>query len=222
MERARMNIPVVRAPTGTESQHFRRVLSLWDLIFYGIVAVTPSAPATVFGLAEVKSHGYVVVTILAAMLAMVLTAISYGRMAALYPSAGSAYAYVSRGINPPLGFFAGWAMLLDYLLIPLFCVIYGTLSLQRVMPSLPFVAGSAAFAGGITFFNLRGIRSTALANKALLIFMFSVLGCFIVLAAKYLVIRGGLAGLFSTEPFYNARTFKVRAIASATSFAALT
>ena len=56
-----------------------RVLTLWDLIFYGIVAVTPSAPATIFGLAEVKSRGHVVVTILAAMVAMVLTAISYGR-----------------------------------------------------------------------------------------------------------------------------------------------
>jgi len=79
------------------------------------VAVTPSAPATIFGLAEVKSRGHVVVTVLAAMVAMVLTAISYGRMAAVYPSAGSAYAYVSRGIHPSLGFFAGWAMLLDYI-----------------------------------------------------------------------------------------------------------
>ena len=73
---------------GDETQKLRRVLSLRDLIFYGIVSVTPSAPATIFGLAEVKSGGHVVVTILAAMVAMVLTAISYGRMAALYPSAG--------------------------------------------------------------------------------------------------------------------------------------
>src|SRR5580765_5305268 len=109
-----------------EPRRLRRVLSLWDLIFYGIIAVTPSAPATVYGLAENKSQGHVVLTILIAMLAMVLTAISYGRMAALYPSAGSAYAYVSRGIHPILGFFAGWAMLLDYVFIPLFCVIYGT------------------------------------------------------------------------------------------------
>jgi amino acid transporter len=198
------------------------VLSLWDLIIYGIVAVTPSAPVTVFGLAEVKSAGYVVVTILVAMLAMVLTAISYGRMAALYPSAGSAYAYVSRGINPSLGFFAGWAMLLDYLFIPLFCIIYGTLSLQRMMPSMPFAIGAALFAGGITLLNLKGIRSTAHANRTLLIFMFAVLGCFIVLAIKYLVVRHGISGLFSARPFYNRSTFKVRAVASATSFAALT
>ncbi len=209
-------------PDVAETPKLNRVLSLRDLIFYGIVAVTPSAPATVFGLAEVKSRGHVVLTILAAMVAMVLTAISYGRMAALYPSAGSAYAYVSRGIHPYLGFFAGWAMLLDYVFIPLFCVIYGTLSLQRAIPALPFAAGALLFAGGITLLNLRGIRYTARANDVMLVFMFAVLICFIVLAVKYIFIRQGIGGLFSMQPLYNPATFRVGDIASATSFAALT
>ena len=129
----------------------RRVLSVWDLIFYGIVAVTPSAPATVFGLAETKSRGHAVVTILAAMVTMVLTAISYGRMAALYPSAGSAYTYVGRGLHPYLGFVSGWAMLLDYVVSPLFCVIYGTLALQRAYRDCRSPVGAAMFAGGITY-----------------------------------------------------------------------
>jgi putrescine importer len=209
-------------PKGHETQKLHRVLSLRDLIFYGIVAVTPSAPATVFGLAEAKSHGHVVVTILAAMVAMVLTAISYGRMAALYPSAGSAYAYVSRGLHPYLGFFAGWAMLLDYVFIPLFCVIYGTLALQRAVPWMPFSVGALLFAGGITILNLRGIRYTARANEVMLVFMFAVLLGFIVLAVKYLVVRHGIGGLFSIQPLYNPATFNASDIASATSFAALT
>jgi putrescine importer len=215
-------MPTAKPTAGAEVPRLRRVLTLWDLIFYGIVAVTPSAPATVYGLAEKKSGGYVVVTILAAMVAMVLTAISYGRMAALYPSAGSAYAYVSRGIHPYLGFVAGWAMLLDYMLIPLFCTLYGTLSLQRALPMLPFPIGALLFAGGITLLNLRGIRSTALANQALLVLMGIVLLSFIVLAIRYIAIRHGVLGLFSIQPFYRPGTFHVRAIASATSFAALT
>lgn len=217
-----MSLPATPLPTADEPQKFHRVLSLRDLIFYGIVAVTPSAPATIFGLAEVKSRGHVVDTILLSMVAMVLTAISYGRMAALYPSAGSAYAYVSRGIHPYLGFFAGWSMLLDYVFIPLFCVIYGTLSLQRAIPSLPFAAGALLFAGGITLLNLRGIRYTARANDVMLTFMFGVLICFIILAMKYIVVRLGVGGLISAQPFYNPATFHVRDIASATSFAALT
>lgn len=209
-------------PQGGEVQKLHRVLSLRDLIFYGIVAVTPSAPATVFGLAEAKSHGHVVVTILAAMVAMVLTAISYGRMAAVFPSAGSAYAYVSRGIHPYVGFFAGWAMLLDYVFIPLFCVIYGTLSLQRALPWMPFSVGALLFAGGITSLNLRGIRYTARANDAMLLFMFGVLISFIVLATKYIVVHQGVRGLVSLQPLYHRASFNVPDIASATSFAALT
>jgi putrescine importer len=215
-------MPTANPTASAEVPRLRRVLTLWDLIFYGIVAVTPSAPATVYGLAETQSGGYVVVTILAAMVAMVLTAVSYGRMAALYPSAGSAYAYVSRGIHPYLGFVAGWAMLLDYMLTPLFCTLYGTLSLQRALPMMPFPLGALVFAGGITLLNLRGIRSTALANQVLLALMAIVLLSFIVLAIRYIAIRHGFWGVFSIQPFYRPGTFHIRKIASATSFAALT
>jgi putrescine importer len=93
--------------------HLRRVLSLSDLILYGIVLVQPIAPVPLFGLAQQLSHGHAVTTILLAMAAMVLTAVSYGKMAALYPSAGSAYTYVGRTLNRHAGFFVGWAMFLD-------------------------------------------------------------------------------------------------------------
>lgn len=217
-----MNERITESTDTGASPHLQRVLSLGDLFWYGIVAVTPSAPATVFGLADAQSRGHVVLTILAGMVAMILTAASYGRMASLYPSAGSAYTYVGRGIHPYLGFAAGWAMLLDYIVIPLFCVIYGTLALQRALPWLPFIVGSAVFAGGITLLNLRGIRSTARTNQILLVLMFAVLGTFLVMAVRYLWMRNGAAGLFSITPFYNPATFSIRRIAGATSFAALT
>ena len=217
-----MDAPTVQKEGSGGVPRLRRVLSVWDLILYGIVAVTPSAPATVFGLAELRSHGHAVVTILAAMVAMVLTAISYGRMAALYPSAGSAYTYVGRGLHPYLGFVSGWAMLLDYVVSPLFCVIYGSLALQRAIPALPYPVCAAMFAGGITYLNLRGIRSTARANQVLIFFMFAVLVSYIVLAIRYLLAQHGVTGLFSIKPFYNPATFSVRYIAGATSFAALT
>src|SRR5580658_506823 len=200
----------------------RRVLTVWDLALYGLVCVTPSAPATIFGLAQVKSHGHAVDTILAAMVAMVLTAMSYGRMAALYPSAGSAYTYVGRGLHPYLGFVSGWAMLLDYVVSPLFCVMFGTLALMRSLPALPYPVGAALFAGGITYLNLRGIRSTVRANQALLGFMFIVLLSYVYLAMRSIIANLGAGGLFSIVPFYDAATSKAHDIASATSFAALT
>ena len=200
----------------------RRVLRLPDLVLYGIVAVTPSAPVTVFGLASSLSKGHAIVTILAAMLAMVCTAVSYGRMAALYPSAGSAYTYVGRGLNPHLGFLAGWAMLLDYLVSPLFCVIYGSLAIQRIFPGVPFFVWAAALTTIMTALNLRGIKSTARANQVLIAIMGLVLVAFDLLAIRYLLIGGGPAALFSWRPFYSPATFDLRAIAGATSFAALT
>src|SRR5436189_3398237 len=146
--------------------HLRRVLSLADLILYGIVSVTPSAPVTVFGLSSVQSRGHTVDTILIAMVAMVLTAVSYGRMASLYPSAGSAYTYVGRGLNLHLGFLAGWAMFLDYLLQPLINTVWISTALhQRYVPEVPFAAWAAIIAAVITGLNLWGIRSSARANK---------------------------------------------------------
>ena len=200
----------------------RRTLSAWDLILYGIVAVTPSAPVTVFGEALARSKGHAIDTILLAMVAMILTAVSYGRMAALYPSAGSAYAYVGHGLNAHLGFLAGWAMLLDYLFIPLFCVIYGSLAFQRLLPSVPFFVFAAFFAGLMTFANLWGIRTTARTSEILVAAMGLVLVCFIGLAIRYVLVHEGARGLVSLAPFYTPETFKLQSVARATSFAALT
>ncbi len=168
------------------------------------------------------SKGHVVTTILIAMVAMMFTAVSYGRMAGLYPSAGSAYTYVGRALNPHFGFITGWAMFLDYLVIPVLNVVYGALSLQRLIPAVPFWLLAVLFAATMTFLNLRGIRWTARANEIMLAIMCVVMAIFLVEAVAYLWKHQGWAGLFSTKPFYNPQTFDFKSICTATSFAALT
>jgi putrescine importer len=212
---------------GGAQPRLKRVLTLWDLIFYGIVLVQPIAPVPLFGVAQKLSDGHFATIILIAMFAMMITAVSYGRMAALYPSAGSAYTYVGRGLNQHLGFLAGWAMFLDYLLQPLINTVWISTALhERAMqfhlPQIPYAAWAAIIAGIITLLNLRGIKSSARANKVLLFFMFIVVGFFIVLATRYLFHSQRWGGLFSTQPFYNPHTFKASRILTATSFAALT
>src|SRR5512137_120483 len=155
------------ASTPVAAPRLRRTLTLWDLIFYGIVLIQPIAPVPLYGVAQKLSDGHFVTIILIALFAMLITAVSYGRMGALYPTAGSAYTYVGRGLNPHLGFLAGWAMLLDYLFIPLFCVIYGTLAFQRILPQVPYIVFAAFFAGIMTYLNLRGIRATARTSEVL-------------------------------------------------------
>src|SRR6266704_3264935 len=139
----------------------KRVLGLGDLIFYGIVLIQPVAATGPFGIGNQKSQGHIVTAILIAMVAMLFTAVSYGRMAALYPVAGSAYTYVGRALNPHLGFLTGWAMFLDYLIIPLLNVVYGSLTLKRLFPRMPFALLVLLFSGTMTFLNLRGIQWTA-------------------------------------------------------------
>lgn len=200
-----------------------RALSLWDLIFYGIVLIQPIAPVPLYGVAQQLSNGHFATIILIAMFAMMITAVSYGRMAALYPSAGSAYTYVGRGLNENLGFLVGWAMFMDYLLQPLINTVWISLALNaRYLPQVPYVVWALLIAGIFTALNLRGIRTSARTNRILLGVMIVVVAAFVVLAVRYLTAAHGVGGLLSAKPFYDPQTFEWHRIWGATSFAALT
>ena len=198
------------------------MLKLWDLIFYGIVLIQPVAPIPLFGVVQIRSHGHMVDTIILAMFAMMITAFSYGRMASIFPSAGSAYTYVARAINPHVGFIAGWAMFLDYLLQPILMATWVAVAIHRLLPGLPYVLADLLFLTFIIFLNLTGVRTTARATEILLAFMFLVIGVFVALAVYFLLRTGGWRGVFSTLPFYDPKTFNLAAIGTATSLAALT
>jgi putrescine importer len=205
-----------------EQPRLKRLLTVKDLIFFGIVLIQPIAPVGIFGLASEKSHGHVSATIVISMIAMMLTAFSFGRMAALYPSAGSAYTYVSRGLGAHVGFLAGWAMFLGYLIIPLVNTIYGSLCLQQVVPGVSYSISVVIFVVIITLLNLRGVTATSRANMVLLAVMTVVIVAYVGLAIRYLIQTGGWGSLFSYEPFYTPGKFDLRAIGTATSVAALT
>jgi amino acid transporter len=211
------------ASTSSSAPRLRRTLTLWDLIFYGIVLIQPIAPVPLYGVAQKLSDGHFVTIILIALFAMLITAVSYGRMGALYPTAGSAYTYVGRGLNPHLGFLAGWAMILDYLLQPLINTVWIATALhERYVPQIPYIAWALLIAGIMTALNLAGVKSSAQANKVLLAVMSVVVAFFVWLAIRYLWHGQGWAGLLSTEPLYNPKTFNSNKILMATSFAALT
>jgi amino acid transporter len=124
-------------------------------------------------------------------------------------------------LNPHLGFLAGWVMLLDYLVMPLFCIVFGAESAQQLFPHFPYWIMAVLLAATITALNLCGIKSVARTNKILLAFMGIVFGAFIILAVRYLFHSAGLAGVFSYIPFYDSNTFSLGAVVAGTSFAAL-
>jgi amino acid transporter len=206
-----------------EPLRLKKVLSLWDLIFYGLVLIQPTAPIPLFGVAQKLSNGHTVTVILVAMLAMIVTAVSYGRMAAIFPSAGSAYTYVGRAINPHLGFLIGWAMLLDYVLQPLLNVVWISTALHsRYLHAIPYSVIALVVIIFMTGLNLRGIKTSAHTNRFLMLAMCAVLAVFFYFACRYLFHLDQWAGIFSTQPFYDPKTFNPHLIWGATSFAALT
>jgi putrescine importer len=200
----------------------KRVLGLWDLVYYGVLLTSPIAVVPMFGEAQVLSHGHAVITILAAMVAMTATAVSFGRLATVYPSAGSAYTYATRAFNSKVGFVVGWAMFLEYLFQPLQSSLYAALTIQRMLPHVPFALLSAMAVGFMTIFCWFGIRTTARVNQIMLAMMSVVMVVFLGDALWYIIGNYHVMGLISSQPIYDPRTFSVRAIGAGTALAATT
>src|ERR1700687_5181812 len=213
--------PIVTG-AAAKTPKLKRVLGLWDLVYYGVILTSPIAVVPMFGEAQVLSHGHAVLTLLAAMVAMTATAVSFGRMATVYPSAGSVYTYASRAFNPTFGFVVGWAMFLEYLFQPLQNSLYAALTIQRLLPHIPLPLLSALAVGFMTLLCWFGIRTTARANEILLAMMSIVMVVFLGEAIWYIIGHHHVAGLISSQPIYDPRTFSVRAIAAGTALAATT
>ncbi|MBZ5619176.1 MAG: APC family permease [Acidobacteriia bacterium] len=207
---------------GTEKPRLRRALGLWDLILYGVIVIQPTAPMSVFGVLSNRGRGHVVTTILIAMVAMLFTAISYGRMARAYPSAGSAFTYVGQEINAALGYVTGWSMVMDYMLNPMICIIWVSQQAHVFAPAIPYWGWAVIFALLFTGLNIQGIRTSARMNAGLAAGMGVVIAIFFVCAARYIFghPHGGVG--FFTQPFYDPATFSSGAVLGGTSIAVLT
>jgi amino acid transporter len=172
-----------------------------------------------FGIATLKSRGHLPLVYLIAMVAMSFTAIAYGRMAAAFPDSGSTYAYATRSFNPTIGYFAGWGMILDYILIPMLSVIFLGLTAQKLVPQVPYAVWVFLSAFGITAINLCGIEMAARANTVMNTLMGASLVWFILMAVRALLNGVGAGSLVSLSPFYNPETYSFPAIMGATSVA---
>src|SRR5450631_622381 len=200
----------------------RRSLTLWDLILYGIIVIQPVAPMSVFGVLSDRGRGHVITTILIAMVAMLFTAISYGRMARVYPSAGSAYTYVGQEVHAALGYATGWSMLMDYVLNPLICTIWCSKAAMNIVPGIPYLVWTLFFAGLFTVMNLQRIEATARTNTALAVAMGMVIVAVLVATARYVLHAGDISAASLLRPFYDPATFQFSNVAAGTSLAVLT
>src|SRR5947209_2356120 len=168
-----------------------------------------------------RCRWHVGTTIRIAMGVRLFTAISYGRMARAYPSAGSAFTYVGQEINPALGYVTGWSMVMDYMLNPMICIIWISQQAHVFASAIPYWVWAVFFALVFTGLNVLGIRASARINASLAALMGVVIAIFFVAAARYIFGHAQGVGFF-TRPFYDPSTFSKGAVLGGTSIAVLT
>jgi len=210
------------SPASASGPGLRRVLTLPALVLYGIILIQPTAPMPLFGAAAEQAQGHVVTVILIGMVAMLFTAISYGRMANVYPSAGSAYTYVSREIHPALGYLVGWGMIFDYVMNPIICVIWASKAAMNFVPEIPVAVYIIGFTVLFTAMNLRGIEASSRTNAIIATSLSVVIVLFLGATVRYLWLQppAGLAGW--TQPFYDPKTFSFSVVSGGAALAVLT
>jgi amino acid transporter len=182
-------------------QELKRSLGLFDLVIYGLVVIVPTAPMATFGIVYNASHGMVPLVYVVGLVAMIFTALSYVTMSRAFPLAGSVYAYAGRGIGEAAGFVAGWAILLDYVLAPVFIYVAVSVAIQAVLPEAPREVCIGLCIAFSTVVNLAGIEATARLNRVLLFAQLLILALFFILACGALV-RGVAGAHLSTAPLF--------------------
>lgn len=204
-----------KQPLPTERQELSRVLKLPALIFMGIAFISPGCILLYFGILNGLCGGHLPLVVAITMVAMLLTALSYARMTKKYPVAGSVYTYVNRSINPKLGFIAGWAIMVDYLLMPMVCYLYFGLYLNFAYPIIPtwlYIVISIVI---VTTFNLLGVHIAAKVDMVLSIIGISFVLATIICSVLYITNGGGTGSLWVPEVLYNAETFTFSGVLAA-------
>ncbi len=183
-------------------QELKRSLGLVDLLTYGLVFIVPIAPVAVFGIVFNASHGMVPLVYVIGLVAMLFIALSYMTMSAAFPVAGSVYSYTSLSLGSAAGFFAGWAILLDYVLLPTLSYVVAAIAIQSVFPSVSGPLCIIVMIVIATVINYLGIEATARTSFVLLAFQIVILLIFCVMALAAIAHHAGGAH-FSFAPFYN-------------------
>ncbi|MCW2698859.1 MAG: putative transporter [Blastococcus sp.] len=200
-------------------QELKRSLSFTDLLVYGLIFMVPIAPFGIFGSVFQASGGMVALVYAVGGLAMAFTAASYSQMSRAFPMAGSVYTYAGRGIAQPVGFLAGWMILLDYVLIPGLLYLIASIAMNSTVPSVPVWVWLVAFVVLNTVVNYFGIEFTARVNRIMLVAELIVLAIFLVIGV--VALAGGEGRGFDFSPVYNSDTFSLKLVFGAVSIAVL-
>lgn len=168
---------------GDNEGRLRRALGVPSLTLFGLVYMVPLTVFTTYGIVTVESGGRVPLSYVFTLAAMIFTARSYARMAGAYPVAGSAYTYTQKTFGAPVGFLAGWSLLLDYLFLPMLNYMVIGLYLNAAVPAIPQWAIIIVTILAVTVLNIVGIVSVARANVLIIAVQAVFIVVFLVMSA---------------------------------------
>jgi amino acid transporter len=201
-------------------QQLRRALTTKDLVIYGMIFMVPIAPMSVYGFVYKDAKGMVPLAYLLGLVGMYFTALSYANMSRAFPVAGSVYTYVQRGLHEVAGFFSGWMILLDYIMVPALLYLLSAVALRPLVPAVPEWAWLVGFIVFNAAVNWMGIEFTARLNRYMLVAELIILALFVVFGLMKLYSGAG-AGHLTLQPIYDSHAFSFSTIAGATSIAVL-
>ncbi len=181
----------------------KRSLGLWAVVVLGLGYLTPAVVFDTFGIVSGDTNGHVPTAYIIALVAMLFTAFSYGKMVRVYPTSGSAYTYAQRTMGPRIGFFVGWLSLLDYLLLPMVNVLLGKIYLEAIFPNIPSWIWVIAFVLFFSIVNMTSLNTTANLSKLFVLYQVLIIGTFIVLAIMELKKGMGYGQVFTPAPFFS-------------------
>lgn len=194
----------------------KRSLGLWAIVGLGLGYMTPTVVFDTFGIVSKETNGVVPLAYIAALVVMLFTAISYGKMVQVFPSAGSAYTYTRETMNPHLGFLVGWSSLLDYLLLPMINALIIRLYMESVFPDVPSWIWVVGYVIIITAINMWGMGKTSSLNSILVVFEVVLIAAFLFLAFKQLSNGMGQGTIFTTEPLFHSNIHLTAILTGAT------
>ena len=189
------------------------------MVLFGLAYLAPMIVLGTYGILAQKTNGSVPTAYLFALVALLFTALSYGKMSAMFPVVGSAYTYTRQAIDSRVGFLVGWAVLLDYFFLPMVIWLIGAAFLAYRFPGVPHWMWIVGFIVITSILNIIGIKAAATANMLLMIFQILVLIIFVVLSLRHVLHTGGAGALASTTPFVNPKT-SISAVSAGAALAA--
>jgi len=198
-----VTVTTTTTSTGSANPKLKRNLGLLAIVGLGLGYMTPTVVFDTFGLVANDTNNVVPAAYAVALVVMLFTAISSGKMSGAFPSAGSAYTYARESIHPNVGFMVGWTSLIDYMLLPMVNCLIIRSYLEALFPDIPGWIWVVIYCVVVTTLIALTMRGTSNMNMILLVFAIVVMVVFVVMVIAQLLRGEGAGTIASMQPFFH-------------------